>query len=184
MDNFLSRREGPSTLVIIKNSSVFRLFSFVFFRSSLPKQLPTDSTSKPPTEISTLAQPTTSSSNVNATVPPIKKPVVKRRHYDQPPAALLDQTDELDYGLSSDEDMNNLELGEQEEDDEEREEGDETIYLEAEEGFDPTREDEEAAGRRPQQEQEQTGGMKDVDEEEEDSDDADDTDVANLLRRS
>ncbi|GAA5914778.1 uncharacterized protein JCM6883_001092 [Sporobolomyces salmoneus] len=117
----------------------------------------TSTSTAPPT---VLPHPSTSNQT-----PPVKK-VIKRRHYDQPPAALLDQTDELDYGLSSDDEPR----VEDQAQDEGEEAGDETIYLEASEGLDL---DESEAG------QEEVQGA----EEEEDSDDEDDTDVANLLRR-
>ncbi|GAA5992758.1 hypothetical protein JCM5350_003376 [Sporobolomyces pararoseus] len=91
---------------------------------------------------------------------------VKRRHQDQPPISSLDQTDELDYGFSSAE--------EAEDQDEENAVGDETIYLEASEGFD--------FSDPPPQDQQQVQDQEE-DQEEDSDEEAEDTNVANLLRR-
>ncbi|GAA5885079.1 hypothetical protein JCM16303_006393 [Sporobolomyces ruberrimus] len=91
---------------------------------------------------------------------PVVKQFVKRKHLDQPPP---DQTDELDYGLSSDD-----EEQEAAPEEEEVEEGNSTIYMDTLEGLD----DDPVEGAQDQ-----------AQEEEEDSDIDDDNDVANLLRR-
>ncbi|GAA5970470.1 hypothetical protein JCM3765_007630 [Sporobolomyces pararoseus] len=139
------------------------------------------------TSLNSNTQPTTNTSSSTTDLPLPEQQATRAkkrsRHQDQPPTTMFDQTDELDYGFSSaeeqDEDHHDPIIEEpfggeveEEELDGENVAGDETIYLEASEGFD----------LEPQeQEQDQVQGEE---EEDEDSDEAEeDTNVANLLRR-